>query len=97
VLVACATLPVPEALTVAREQETLDTNQRVKELAPQEFAHAVQLRERADAAYVDGDREAAQILGEHALAAFQHAGVQARMSRARERIEQGRAQPASNR
>jgi hypothetical protein len=91
-VVACATLPVPEALTVARQQEALQTNERVKELAPQEFAHAVQLRERADTAYDDGDRASAEILAEHALAAFQHAGVQARMARARERIEQGRAQ-----
>lgn len=92
VLLACATLPTPEALTVAREQESLGTNQRVKQLAPQEFAHAVQLRERADAAHAEGDRDAAQILAEHSLAAFQHAGVQARMARARERIAQGRAQ-----
>jgi tetratricopeptide (TPR) repeat protein len=91
-VVACATLPVPEALTVARQRESLDTNERIKELAPQGFAHAVQLRERADAAYENGDRETAEVLAEHALAAFQHAGVQARMARAREHIEQGRAQ-----
>lgn len=90
-LVACATLPVPEALTVARQQEDLATNARVKALAPQAFANAVRLRERADDAYEDGNREASEILAEHALAAFQHAGVLARLARARERIDHGKA------
>lgn len=89
--VACATLPAPEVLTVARERESMPPTLRARELAPQAFAHAQRLRERADAAYESGDREGAQILGEHALAAFQHAVVQARLVRAKQRINESQA------
>jgi hypothetical protein len=88
---ACATLPVPEVLTVARERETLAATQRARELAPQAFAHARKLRERADAAYEAGDRVGAEILGEHALAAYQRAVVQARLVRAKQRIQASEA------
>lgn len=89
-LVGCASLPPPEALTVARERENLSETQAAKALAPQAFAHAKQLRERADLALDDGDRQTAEILAEHSLAAYQHALVQSRLVRAKQRIDEGR-------
>jgi hypothetical protein len=93
---ACATLPKPEALTIAEQQEALPATERAAQLAPQAFANAKQLRERAERAYEDGNRETAEIFAEHALAAFQHAVVQARLVRARQRIQQNEATLAQN-
>lgn len=51
-------------------------------MAPQAYAHAERLRTRADQAHDDGKPAVAQILGEHAIVAYEHAFVLARLARA---------------
>jgi hypothetical protein len=87
----CATLPKPEALSVVEQQAQLPTTKEAALLAPQAFAHAKQLQQRAEQALEDGDRESAEILAEHALAAYQRALVAARLVRAQQRIDTSQA------
>jgi outer membrane protein OmpA-like peptidoglycan-associated protein len=58
-----------------------------KQLAPQAHAHADRLRRRADQAFEAGDRAKAQALGEHALAAYTHAFVLARLAKAEQELQ----------
>ncbi len=51
-------------------------------LAPQEYGVAEQERTLAKKAHEDGDDEAARLHAEHALAAYEHANVLARLARA---------------
>ena len=60
--------------------------------APQAFARAEGLRERAEAAEAAGDATSAQILGEHALAAYERAVVLSRLADAEARRGEVEAQ-----
>jgi len=85
--VACAPVPRP---TVLEEVDRTRTSAAVKEaesLAPQAYAYAEKLRTDAEKANKDGDRTAAQILAEQALAAYAHATVLSRLAHATERVE----------
>src|SRR5882757_9423847 len=53
--------------------------QTAASLAPEAFAHAEKIRRQADEAYQQGDLSGAQVLAEHAVAAYQHALVLARI------------------
>jgi flagellar motor protein MotB len=64
--------------------------QEAHRLAPQAFLHAERLRREAHAAYRDDDLPVAQILSEHAIAAYSHAFVLARLAKAEQRREQAR-------
>jgi hypothetical protein len=55
-------------------------------LSPQAYARAEQLRARAERAFDDGDRAAAQILSEHALAAYTRAVVLSRLVKAQHEL-----------
>jgi hypothetical protein len=54
-------------------------------LAPQAYAHAELLRQQAEQAHQDGDLPSSQILGEHAIAAYNHAFVLTRLVKADQR------------
>src|SRR5439155_1677628 len=54
--------------------------QTAASLAPEAFAHAEKIRREAEDAYQNGDLSGAEILGERALAAYQHALVLARIA-----------------
>jgi outer membrane protein OmpA-like peptidoglycan-associated protein len=53
--------------------------------APQAYAHALELEERAERALREGDAEAAALLAERAIAAHEHAWVLTRLARAERR------------
>ena len=85
-LPACGTSPRPR---IMREVDAVRAGAAAKEAeqyAPQAFAHALKLQEQAEKAHVDDDMGGAQILSEHALAAFQHAFVLARLAKAQRRL-----------
>jgi hypothetical protein len=56
-----------------------------QKLAPQAYLHADRLRQRAESAQAAGRTATAQVLSEHALAAFHHAVVLARVVKAERR------------
>jgi outer membrane protein OmpA-like peptidoglycan-associated protein len=60
-------------------------------LAPEALAHAEKIRRDAEEAYQSGDLSAAQILGERAVAAYQHALVLARIAYATNTMNRARA------
>src|SRR6266550_2828637 len=60
-------------------------------LAPEAFAHAEKTRREAEDAYQNGDLSGAQILGERAVAAYQHALVLARIASATDTANRARA------
>jgi hypothetical protein len=64
-------------------------------LAPEAYASAEKLRRDAEGAYLGGDPVGAQILSEHAIAAYEHALVLARLARASESARRTGAQLAS--
>jgi hypothetical protein len=79
---ACgAAPPRPRVLTDVDGARTSPAALDAEQRAPQAFAHAEDLRRRAEAAQKD-DPALAQILGEQALAAYERAVVQARLVRA---------------
>jgi hypothetical protein len=59
---------------------------QAKEWAPQAFAAAEGIRDRAEAAHAAGNGATAAALAEHSLAAFQHAVVLARLAQAEQRV-----------
>ncbi len=58
--------------------------------APQAFARAELLQQRAEQAYSDKDLPSAQILSEQALAAYLRATIEARLTRAENRLAEAR-------
>lgn len=60
--------------------------------APQAYARAALLKERAEKAYADGDLPTAQIVSEQALAAYLRATVEARLTKAETALAQARVQ-----
>ena len=83
-LLSCAPNPRPEAMDQIAGVRSSEQAQQAKLLAPQAYQHAEELRRRAEQAHGDGDRVGAQILSEHAIAAYSHAFVEARLVRANE-------------
>jgi hypothetical protein len=68
-----------------------------RELSPQAHAAAEALRRRAGEAHQAGDRASAQILSEHALAAYGRAFVLARLARAKLALDQANQELAARR
>jgi hypothetical protein len=85
-------MPRPRVLSDVETVEKSPAAAESKRLAPQAYAHADLLRRRADQAFDAGDRAKAQSLGEHALAAYTHAFVLARLAKAEQEL--GRARQA---
>jgi hypothetical protein len=86
VALGCAS---PTRLQVMGEVERVRQGQAVVDAhqnAPQAYARAELLRQRADRAFNDGDLPGAQILSEQALAAYLRATVEARLTRAEARL-----------
>jgi outer membrane protein OmpA-like peptidoglycan-associated protein len=79
-LAGCASAPRPGSLNDARAASTAPAVVQAKAHAPQAFARAEELRRRAEAAYDDGRHADAELLGEHALAAFQRAVIAGRLA-----------------
>jgi outer membrane protein OmpA-like peptidoglycan-associated protein len=88
--VGCAGIPRPRVLSEVEAVEKSPAAAESRQLAPQAHAHAEQLRRRADQAFEAGDRAAAQVLGEHALAAYTHAFVLARLAKAENELTRAR-------
>ncbi|MGE0321388.1 MAG: hypothetical protein AB7K71_12975 [Polyangiaceae bacterium] len=90
-LMSCASGPRPPVLGQADEVAVSPKAVDAKAEAPQAFAHAEKLRAEADQAFEDGDQAAAQILAERAIAAYSHAFVLVRLSRAENRLAKVKA------
>ncbi|MFC1641951.1 hypothetical protein ACFL5O_04580, partial [Myxococcota bacterium] len=80
-------MPKPRALAEIDTVRRAPAVQTARALAPQGFARAEQLRTSAEAAYREGDLAGAQILSEHAIAAYQHAVILSRLVTARRRVQ----------
>jgi hypothetical protein len=94
VVAACATPPrspvLDESATVAASEPV----EHAKKWAPQAYARAEQLREKANQAQEDGATDEAEALAGHAIAAYQRALVLARLAQAEDRIATANAQLA---
>jgi flagellar motor protein MotB len=80
VAAGCARPPRPPAMAEADSVRKAPAAETAASLAPEAFAHAEKLRRDAEEAYQNGDLSGAQILGERAIAAYQHALVLARIA-----------------
>jgi hypothetical protein len=89
--IACATVARPPVLSEADSVSTTPAAKEAALLAPQAFAEAERIRRKAAAEHDDGDTASAQILGEHALAAYAHAFVLARLAKADKRLVESEA------
>ena len=90
----CASAPPPRVLSeVSRTRESAEVA-AAKASAPQAFARAELLRERAERAHDEEQPATAQILGEQALVAYQRAVVLARLAAAETRTAQAEAELA---
>ena len=87
---ACGITPRPRVMTQADAVSDGAAAREAERLAPQAFLHAERLRDKAHEAYRDDDLPAAQILSEHAIAAYSHAFVLARLAKAQQRKERAR-------
>lgn len=85
--VACAPAARPVVLEEVDRTRSTPAAKESEVLAPQAYLHAEKLRGDAARAFADGDRTGAQILAEHAIAAYEHAHVLARAARATERAQ----------
>ena len=77
----CARPPRPPVMAEA-ERIRQTTAGQAADLAPEAMAHADKLRRDAEAAYASGDLAGAQIISERSIAAYQHALVLVRVTRA---------------
>jgi hypothetical protein len=94
-LLACATLPRPAILDVSTQASEAPAARAAKDLAPQGFAHAEQLRQEAEQAFRAEAPKRAELLAERSLVAFQRAEVQAHAVLAAKREAAARAQLAA--
>jgi hypothetical protein len=78
---SCARPPRPPVMAEA-ERIHQTTRGQAADLAPEAMAHADKLRRDAEAAYASGDLAGAQIIAERSIAAYQHALVLVRVTRA---------------
>jgi len=96
VFLGCASMPRPAVVEEADRVAETPAAAEAHELAPQAHAHALALRDRADAAYRAGDLAGAQILGEHSIAAMNRAFVLTRLVKAQRRLDAANAKLAKN-
>lgn len=80
-LLSCGTAPPPRVVGQMDAAHDSPATRQAQRLAPQAYAHAEQLRELAHRA-LRSDRASAQILSEHALAAYYRAFLLARIANA---------------
>jgi hypothetical protein len=79
----CAAAPPrPRVLGDVDRARDSATAKQAAQSAPQALAHAEDMRRRAEAAHAAGDMASAQVLGEVALAAYEHAAVLSRLAQA---------------
>jgi hypothetical protein len=90
----CATNPRPRIMSQVDAVRSGPAGQEAKRLAPQGYAHAEALRQQAEQAHRNDDLAGAQILSEHALAAYHHAFALARLARAQRRLAEAQARLA---
>jgi hypothetical protein len=90
--IACASAPRPRILTDVDRASLGAQAAEAKALAPQAHAHAELLRGQAARAHAEGDPASTQILSEHALAAYAHAFVLARLTRAERELDKARVE-----
>jgi hypothetical protein len=81
-LAGCATIPKPDVLGDIERVGHGPAADDTRSYAPAAFARADKLRAEANEAWASGDKSGAQIIGEHALAAYAHAQALARIARA---------------
>jgi hypothetical protein len=86
VAVGCALAPRPRVLSEADAARNSLSVKQSEQLAPQAYAHAERLRQAAHDAHSEDKPARAQVLGEHALAAYNHAVVLSRLARAQQRL-----------
>ncbi len=86
-LLSCASAPRPRVMADVDAAAKGAQAEESRLLAPQAWAAAEALKARAEAAHRDGDPTSAQIASEHALAAYSHAFVLARLARAERTLE----------
>lgn len=89
-LTACATPARPQVMSQVDRTREGQAVQDARKNAPQAYARAELLRQRAEQAYRDDDLPSAQILGERALAAYLRATLEARLTRAETRLAEAR-------
>jgi hypothetical protein len=82
----CTPVPRPGVLEEVDRTRTAAAAKEASVEAPQASLYAEQLRRDAERAFRDGDRPTAEFLGEHALAAYAHAAVLARLASADKRL-----------
>lgn len=85
VAIGCPRAPKPAIFAQVEQVRTSPEATRAKEGSPALFAKAQGLERRAEEAWARGDSATAQLLGEHALAAYAHAIATARLTAAVER------------
>jgi len=86
---SCTRIPRPPVMAEA-DRVGLATTSQATELAPEAMAHAEKVRRDAETAYANGDLAGAQILAERAIAAYQHALVLVRVTRATDTANRAR-------
>jgi outer membrane protein OmpA-like peptidoglycan-associated protein len=92
----CGRPPRPAVMADTERARQGASAQEAAGLAPEGFAHAEKLRRDAERAYDARDVAGAQILSEHALAAYQHATVLARIARAQRQASQAQSALAAS-
>lgn len=89
--VACATPARPPIMSQVERTREGQAVLDAQKTAPQAYARAELLKQRAEQAYADNDLPSAQILSEQALAAYLRATVEARQTRAEMRLAEARS------
>ena len=87
----CASAPRPRILDEVERVRAGAAAKDAEKYAPQAYAHAEKLRLDASRAFQAGDRSGAQLLAEHAIAAYSHGFVLARIARGDRRLGEARA------
>jgi len=86
----CATPARPQVMTEVDRTRQGQAVVDASKTAPQAYARAELLRQRAEQSFHDQDLPTAQILSEQALAAYLRATVEARLTRAESRLAEAR-------
>ena len=86
----CATPARPQIMSQVDRTRDGQAALDARKNAPQAYARAELIKQRAEQAYADGDLPSAQILSEQALAAYLRATIEARQTRAEARLAEAR-------
>ena len=86
----CATPARPQIMSQVDRTRDGQAVLDARKNAPQAYARAELIKQRAEQAYADGDLPSAQILSEQALAAYLRATIEARQTRAEARLAEAR-------